>query len=130
MGIEGATEASAGRIEGGDGVVIRGEQRAHRCGQGVELVGGDGGAEGGGGDVLQRVGLVDDDDVVLGQHHPSTGQVGAVEVDVDHHDISGAGPVPCVLGETDVTVGAALGTRALAGADRQPGPVGVREGEG
>ena len=100
------------------------DQRAGRRGQGAEATRGDLDAQARGHHLLELVGLVEDDDVVLGQHGPPAGQVGAVEVGVDHHHVGRHGPVPGGLGEAPVPRGAVEGPRALAGADADhaPGP--------
>ena len=74
--------------------------------------------------LLELVGLVEDDHVVLGQHGPPAGQVGPVEVGVDHHHVGRRRAVPGRLGEAAVARGAVEGPRALAGADADhaPGP--------
>ncbi len=85
----------------------------------AEAPGRDHPAEGGGGDVLEGVGLVHHHHVVVGQRCAAAGQVGTVEVAVDHHHVGVGGPVPGVLGEAGVPVITALRSRALPHADRQ-----------
>ena len=82
-------------------------------------------------DLLELVRLVEDDDVVLGQHHSAAGQVGAVEVRVHDHDVGGRRTVAGGLGEAASSRGAVEGAGALPGADAYhvPGPVGGLEAE-
>ena len=56
-------------------------------------------AEAGRHHLFELVRLVEDDDVVLGQHDPPAGQVGPVEVGVDHDDVGRGRPVAGRLGE-------------------------------
>ena len=83
-----------------------------RCG---EPAGGHLDAGGGGDGVLELVGLVDDDHVVLGQHRAAGGEVQPVEVGVDDDDVGVGGRPPGLLGEAVVAL------RALAGAGALPG---------
>ena len=82
-------------------------------------------------DLLELVGLVEDDDVVVGQHRPAAGQVRPVEVGVDDHDVGRRGPVVGGFGEAASARGAVVGARAFPGADAQhvPGPVGRLEAQ-
>ncbi len=82
-------------------------------------------------DLLELVRLVEDDHVVLGEHHAAAGQVRPVEVGVDHDDIGHRGPLAGRLGEAATTGRAVEGARALpwADADHVPGPVGGLEAQ-
>ncbi len=72
------------------------------------------------------MGLVEDDHVVFGQHRAAAGQVRAVEVRVDDHDVGRRRPVAGGLGEAAPAFGAVERSGALAGADAHhvPRPVG------
>ncbi len=69
------------------------DQPAGRRDQGADAPRGDLDAEAGRHDLFELVRLVEDDDVVLGQHDPPAGQVGPVEVGVDHDDVGRGRPV-------------------------------------
>ena len=101
------------------------DQRPGRRHDGAEAAGGDLDPEAGRHDLLELVRLVEHDDVVLGQHHPTAGQVCTVEVGVHDHDVGGGGPVSGGLGKAASARGAVEGARALsrADADHVPGPV-------
>ena len=60
--------------------------------------------------VLELVGLVEDDQLVVGQHGATRGEVGAVEVGVDHDHVGRGRGVAGVLGEAVLAPGA-LGRR-------------------
>ena len=79
-------------------------------------------------DVLEHVGLVEHDDVVLGQDHAAAADVEAVEVGVDDDDVGGRGPPPGLLGEARLAERAAIGAGALVAADAHRSPRGVRRG--
>ena len=76
-------------------------------------------------DFLELVRLVEDDDVVFGEHGPSAGQVGSVEMGVDHDDVGRGGAVAGGLGEALPTRGAIEGPGTLTWTDAEhaPGPV-------
>ena len=93
-----------------------------RSGQRGEPAGGDLDAGGGRDGVLELVGLVDDHDVVLGQHRPAGRQVQAVEVGVHDDDVGVGGGPPGLLGEAVVALGALAGPGALARPDADRGP--------
>ena len=101
------------------------DQRPGRRHDGAEAAGGHFDPEAGRHDFLELVRLVEHDDVVLGQHHPTAGQVGTVEVGVDDDDVGAGGPVPGGLGKAGPARGAVEGARAFSGADADhvPGPV-------
>ena len=100
--------------------------------QGAEAARGDLDPEARRHDLLELVGLVEDDHVVLGQYRPAAGQVGAVEVGVHHHDVGRGRPVAGRLGEAAASRRAVEGARALARshAHHVPGPVGRFEAAG
>ena len=81
----------------------------------AEAAGADRQAGGGRDDVLELVGLVDHDDVVLGQQRLAAGEVEAVEVGVDDHDVGSLGGPPGRLGEARL---------ARAGSGPRPGTPG------
>ena len=123
--------ASSGRGQVGHagdpvGAVGAGDGPGHG-GQGPEPPRGDLGAERRRHHLLDLVGLVEDHHLVLGQDGAPAGQVGAVEVGVDHHHVGRRRRRPGPFGEAGAARGAAEGARALAGADahHRPGP-GVR----
>src|SRR5690606_24086193 len=123
VGAERAGEHAAGVDHAGDGVARLGEEAAQHAGQVGEATGADLDAGRGRDDVLEHVGLVDDDDVVLGEDRPAAGEVEAVEVEVDHHDVGLGRPGPGRLGEAPVAPRAPgrAGAVAGGGADRGPG---------
>ncbi len=103
---------------------VLGHQRAGRQRQGPEASRGDLHPEARGHDLLELVGLVEDDHVVLGQDGPAAGQVGPVEVGVDHDHVGRRRGVAGGLGETVIPRGAVERARALPGSDAHhaPGP--------
>ena len=113
------TARPAGRL----GLVLA-HQRAGRVGQGPEAAGGDLDPQARGHHLLQLVGLVEDHHVVLGQHGAAAGQVGSVEVGVDHGHVGRRRQVPGGLGKASVPRRAVEGPRTLSGADADhvPGP--------
>ena len=76
-------------------------------------------------DLLELVRLVENDHVVLGEHHASARQVRPVEVGVDHDDVGHRRPFVGGLGEAATTGRTVVGAGALpwADADHVPGPV-------
>src|SRR5690606_33687930 len=102
-----------------------GQDAAQQAAEVGEPVGADLDAGRGGDDVVDDVGLVDDRDVVIGQDGPVAGEIEAVQVEVDHHDVGLCGPGPGRLGEAPVATRAALGARAVARGRADRGPRGV-----
>ena len=84
-----------------------GHDLAHGPGQGDEPAGADRGAHGVGDGVLQLVRLVEDHDLVFGQHRPPGSEVHAVEVRVDDDDVGRGGPPAGRLGEAGLAERAA-----------------------
>ena len=70
------------------------DQGAGRGDQRAEASGGDFHAEARRHDLFELVGLVEDDHVVLGQHHAAAGQMRPVEMRIDHHDVGHRSPLP------------------------------------
>ena len=113
-----ATASAVSTAPGRSGV----EQGTGGGGQGPEPTGADLHPEAVGHHLLDLVGLVEDDHLVGREHGPAAGQVGAVQVGVDHHHVGLGRPGPGVLGEAVVARRAAEGARALAGGGRDHGP--------
>ncbi len=69
--------------------------------------------------------LVEDDDLVLGEHRPAAGEVRPVEVGVDDHDVGRRGAVAGGFGEAAAARRAVVGARALPRTHAQhvPGPI-------
>ena len=117
----------------GDGRLV--DHRAGVAGQGEEPTGRQFQAQAGRGHIFQLVRLVEDDHVVIGQHGATRGQMGGVQVGVDHDDVGHRRPLPGRLGEAHVArraVGRARalgrrhadrGPRRWAGFERKIGPV-------
>ena len=82
-------------------------------------------------DLFELVRLVEDDHIMLGEHHATTGQVCPVQMGVDDDDIGDRRPLVGRLGEAAPTGRAVVGARALprADADHVPGPVGGFEAQ-
>ncbi len=76
------------------------------------------------------MGLVEDHHVVGREHPAPGGQVGAVEVGVDHDDVGGLGLVAGRLGETAAPRGASERPRAFPGPDADHRPRAGRRFEG
>ena len=66
-----------------------------------------------GGDVGERVGFVEHDHVVFGEHVARRREVRAVQRVVHHQDVGGGRPFPGLLGEAVVAVAALGGARTL-----------------
>ncbi len=95
---------------------------SHDAGQGRESPRGDLDADRVAHDVLEDMGLVEHDDVVLGEYRPAARHVEAVQVCVDHDHVGGCRSSARLLREAGVAEWTAIGTRALvaAHADRTP----------
>ena len=98
------------------------EDPAQRAGHRDEAAGRQLDADGVAHHVLEHVGLVEHDDVVLGQDHAAAADVEAVEVGVDDDDVGGLGSAPGLLGEARLAERAAVGARALVAADAHHPP--------
>ena len=81
-------------------------------------------------DLLELVRLVEDDDLVLGQHGPAAGEVCTVEMRVDHDDVRRGGAVAGRLGEAAPALRAVEGAGTLPGPDAEHVPGAVRGLEG
>ena len=77
-------------------------------------------------DVLEDVGLVEDDDVVIRENRPAARHVEAVQVGVDHDHVRSRGSPTRLLGEAGVAQRAAIGAGALVAADAHRAPRVVR----
>ena len=100
------------------------EQRPGGGGQGPEAAGTDLHTEAVGHHLLHLVGLVEHHHLMGREHSAPAGQVGPVEMGVDHDDIGLGGPGPGGLGEALPAGGAPEGPGALpcGGRDHGPGP--------
>ena len=98
------------------------DEPACGLGHGAQAPGGDLDAERLGHDVLDGVGLVEHDDVVLGQHRAVAGDVGGVEVGVDHDDVGRGGALARLLGEADRSRRTPEGSGTLARRHRHRRP--------
>ena len=107
-----------------------GHDRLRRPGQGDEAAAAQLDARGGGDDLFELVGLVEDHDVVLGQHAAAGGEMQAVEVGVDDEHVGGGGLGAGSFGEAGLADGTARRARTLPGAHRQCRPRRPRRLEG
>jgi hypothetical protein len=105
------------RVDGGSG-----RHGPAEGGEDAEPADGDLGAEGGRGDVLELVRLVEDHEVVIGQHVSAAGEVGPVKVGVDDDDGRLLRPAPRLFGEAAITARAAHRARAVGRRGAQLGP--------
>ena len=109
--------------EGDAGIGDRCDERgviddaSHGRGDGGESAGGEVDPDGVAHHVLEDVGLVEDDDVVLGQDRIVGTHVQAVEVGVHDHHVSGGGAVSGDLGEAGRAERTSTRARALVGGD-------------
>ena len=113
-------------LDDGVGPVV--DEAAGRGGQRPEPPGPDLGAQAVGHDLFDLVGLVEDDDVVGREHHAPAGQVGPVQMGVDHHHVGLGGAAPGLLGEAVPPRGAAEGARDTRERWSRPWPMPGRAG--
>ncbi len=115
------SEQASSFLDGGRSRLVL-EDRPRRAGQRLEAAGADLEAKGGRSDVLEFMGLIEDDQVVGRKQIASGGERGRIEVGVHHDHIGLCGPGAGRLGKTDVARGAASGAGALPRPDAQLGP--------
>ncbi len=95
---------------------------ASASGQGPESPGADLHPETVGHDLFNFVGFIEDHNVVGREHGTATGQVGSVQVGVDHHHVGRRRPAPGIFGEALPARRATECSRAFAGGCRHHGP--------
>ncbi len=120
---EGITPHGAEFIDISHDVGIRDDRGNVACERG-EAAGREFDSRGGSDNVLELVGLINDDDLVLGKHGAVGREVHSVEMEIHDDNIGLRSGASCPFGEAVITLGTVRCSRtfAWANADRRPCP--------